>query len=681
MSTSLSKTQTLRPTPVLLIDAGEPGDFVQQRVHDAVQELQLEVRQITDIEVALTDLKRQVGVDATPPLILLGAQLKNPLVVARQLHRISPLSYLVFMADGERTTELRQSISPLSMIGNDWSIATLAGDDLAKSLRSATQSMRQRQHLRTTLRRINSRMIAKPPAGIDERRRHAVSYRFLESILDNASDAIIATDNSGIITTWNRAAERMFNLPARDAVGRPICAVAAGAWAERLPVLIARPGVGTPANGIHELQCRRLDGTVLETELAITPVCEESGRQIGLSAIVRDVTERKHDEEALRQSEERIGLIVNSSLDAIVSIDAKGAITGWNPQAEIIFGWRREDVMGLTIEGVIVPNRFREAHRKGMSRFASTGEGPVLNKRIELTALRRGGEEFPIELTISPLPLGDRYEFSAFVRDITERKRMEDALQNMNRELEHRVAERTAELARANDALERSNVELQQFAYVASHDLQSPLRSISGFVQLLQKDYAERLDQQANQWIERVVENTKRMQALIHDLLVYSRNGSEARPFAPTDTREVFDHALEALEDSIRNTGAEINHGDLPTVSGDRSQLVQLFQNLIDNGIKYRGDEPPKIHVTAEAKGGEWLFSVRDNGIGIAPKHSEKIFGIFQRLHTQHAYPGTGIGLAICRRVVHRHHGRIWVESEVGKGSVFYFTISGRQGD
>jgi light-regulated signal transduction histidine kinase (bacteriophytochrome) len=297
---------------------------------------------------------------------------------------------------------------------------------------------------------------------------------------------------------------------------------------------------------------------------------------------------------------------------------------------------------------------------------------------MELTALRKGGEEFPVELTISPLKLGERYEFSAFVRDITQRNRLEETLRNMNRELELRVEERTAELARSNAALERSNLELLRFAYVASHDLQSPLRSISGFVQLLQKDYAERLDQKADHWIGRIVENTRRMQNLIQDLLAYSRVDAEAGRFEPTDFREVFDHAVAALERTLADAGAEVTCGELPTVLGERSQLVRLLQNLIDNGIKYHGERTPRVHVAAVKNGGEWVFSVQDNGIGIAPKHKERIFDIFHRLHTQQAYAGTGIGLAVCRRVVHRHGGELWVESKPGEGSVFYFTITDR---
>lgn len=242
-------------------------------------------------------------------------------------------------------------------------------------------------------------------------------------------------------------------------------------------------------------------------------------------------------------------------------------------------------------------------------------------------------------------------------------------------ELEKLVDERTAELAKSNEALEQSNVDLQQFAYTASHDLQTPLRGIASFAQFLKDDYGDKLDKTADGYIERIVGGANRMKQLINDLLAYSRVESRAAPFKATPLQEVFDDALVLLRPSIDDTGAKVTCGVLPTVPGDRAQLSQLFQNLIGNGIKYHGESPPEVHVSAELVGKEWLIAVRDNGIGIDPKHHERIFEIFRRLHTQQAYPGSGIGLSVCRRIVVRHGGRIWVTSEEGKGATFFFTI------
>jgi light-regulated signal transduction histidine kinase (bacteriophytochrome) len=286
--------------------------------------------------------------------------------------------------------------------------------------------------------------------------------------------------------------------------------------------------------------------------------------------------------------------------------------------------------------------------------------------------------------------------YVAIRTDITERKRADEEIQKLSKEvecrnaaleaqavdlqsareeLELRVQKRTAELDSANRILERSNIELQQFAYIASHDLQSPLRSISGFVQLLKMEFEGKLDEQAADWIRRTIQAIDQMQTLIRDLLAYSRVDSRSRPFAAVSVHEVFNDAVAALDSSIADAGGKITCGELPVVTGDRSQLVQLMQNLIGNGLKYHRDKSPQVHVSAERKGEEWIFSVRDNGIGIEPKYYERIFEIFKRLHDQSEYPGTGIGLAVCRRVANRHGGRIWVESEPGCGSVFYFTI------
>jgi signal transduction histidine kinase len=255
----------------------------------------------------------------------------------------------------------------------------------------------------------------------------------------------------------------------------------------------------------------------------------------------------------------------------------------------------------------------------------------------------------------------------------------DEALRKINDELEARVEARTAELLRAKSALEESNIDLQQFAYIASHDLQAPLRAIGGFAQLLQDDYRGKLGEKADDYLDRIVSNTSRMQQLINDLLAYSRVESRAAPFLPNDVGVLVSEAVAMLETSIEEARAEVTYGELPTVSCDRSQMIQVLQNLIGNGIKYRREDPPHVHISAERNGSHWTFSVRDNGIGIDPKHHERIFEVFRRLHTQQEYPGTGIGLAVCRRVVHRHGGRIWVESKRGKGSTFFFTIPARE--
>jgi light-regulated signal transduction histidine kinase (bacteriophytochrome) len=242
-------------------------------------------------------------------------------------------------------------------------------------------------------------------------------------------------------------------------------------------------------------------------------------------------------------------------------------------------------------------------------------------------------------------------------RDITERKRAEKAL-----------AERAAELV-------RSNAELEQFAYVASHDLQEPLRMVAIYAQLLAKRYRGKLDADADEFIGYVVDGVHQMYQLINGLLAYSQVGSQADAFQSTDCNAAIGSALAKLQGTIKDNAAVITHGPLPTVMADALQLEMLFQNLISNGIKFHGEQPPQIHVSVDQKGDEWVFSVRDNGIGIDPQYADRIFTIFERLHATKDYPGTGIGLAICKKIVERHGGRIWVESHLGTGATFYFTL------
>jgi light-regulated signal transduction histidine kinase (bacteriophytochrome) len=230
-------------------------------------------------------------------------------------------------------------------------------------------------------------------------------------------------------------------------------------------------------------------------------------------------------------------------------------------------------------------------------------------------------------------------------------------------------------LARQAQELARSNAELEQFAYVASHDLQEPLRMVASYVQLLKRRYQGKLDADADDFIAYAVNGAARMQRMINDLLAYSRVNTRGKPFELTNCEAVLGQALANLQMAIVESGARVTHTPLPTVMADKTQLMQVFQNLIGNAIKYHGDRPPEIHIGVEHQNSEILFSVRDNGIGIDPQCAERIFVVFQRLHSQEEYPGTGIGLAICRKIVERHGGRIWVESQPGKGATFYFTI------
>ena len=264
-------------------------------------------------------------------------------------------------------------------------------------------------------------------------------------------------------------------------------------------------------------------------------------------------------------------------------------------------------------------------------------------------------------------------------QEISTRRAVGKALQEQNLVLQQEISNRQraeSALLKSNQELARSNAELEQFAYVASHDLQAPLATIASYAQLLEKRYKDQLDSQASKFIGNIVQGCTRMQTLIDDLLEYSRVGRSQKPFQLTDCNHAVEQALANLQGAIRETQAVVTYSELPAVMGDISQLVQLFQNLVGNSIKYRHNAPPVVHIIACKQEKDWLFSVSDNGIGIATQHQARIFQIFQRLHTQKEYSGTGIGLAICQKIVERHGGYIWVESKPGQGSTFYFTVA-----
>jgi PAS domain S-box-containing protein len=435
-------------------------------------------------------------------------------------------------------------------------------------------------------------------------------------------------------------------------------------------------------------------------------------REIGISARARAQLNALNAELELRVKE-RTGALQHSlvaseaalkeladqkfALDqhAIVAVtDVHGTISYVNEKFCAISKYSKEELIGQNHR---ILNSGHHPKEFFADMYRTIAHGEVW--RAEVKNRARDGSTYWVDTTVVPFMVeGKPSQYVAIRADITERKRADEeilelhqAMEGRNLELEaqtvelqrtrdgleRRVIERTEQLADANRVLEKSNIELQQFAYIASHDLQSPLRSVSGFVQLLKMEYEEKLDEQARDWIRRTVESIARMQMLIRDLLSYSQVEARSRAFEAVPLREAFQDAVLLLESSIRDSGGEVTCGELPTVPGDRSQLVQLLQNLIGNGLKYHGAAPPHVHISAQAgtRKNEWIVSVRDNGIGIDPKYYDRIFEIFKRLHDQKEYPGTGIGLAVCRRVVERHGGAIWVESEPGRGSNFRFSI------
>jgi len=506
-----------------------------------------------------------------------------------------------------------------------------------------------------------------------------------QGLLEAAPDAMVVVNQGGEIVLVNVQAEKQFGYSRDELLGKKVKNIIPEGFAERLIADAARSAADALAQQIGtgiELSGRRKDGSEFPIEIMLSPL--ESAEGILVTAAIRNISVRKDAEKHLVQMESRYRGLLEAAPDAMVVVNRGGEIVLVNVQAEKQFGYRRDELLGQKVKNII-PEGFAERLIADATRSVADALAQQIGTGIELCGRRKDGSEFPIEIMLSPLESVEGILVTAAIRNISARKKSErvntqlenqaTVLQSAHDELEVRVRERTKELAFANQILEQSNLELKQFAYVASHDLQSPLRSISGFVQLLKLEYEGKLDEQAQDWIRRTVGAIGQMQRLIRDLLSYSRVDARSLPFTRIPFLDIVRDAVTLLESSLRDSGGRVTWDDLPSVMGDRSQLVQLIQNLVGNGLTYHGDKPPHIHLSAERSGQEWIFSVRDNGIGIDPKYREQIFEIFKRLHDQKEYPGTGIGLAVCRRVVNRHGGRIWVESELGHGSTFHFTI------
>ncbi len=407
---------------------------------------------------------------------------------------------------------------------------------------------------------------------------------------------------------------------------------------------------GTPYE--IEARNRRYDGEYRWFLTRAVPVRDDAGRIIGWYGTTTDIHDRKQAEDALRHQAE----IIDHTHDGVIATDLDGLVTNWNKGAERLFGYTAAEMVGQSVL-LLFPEDLRAQFPTGvMAPLREHGQ-----YEMETRQKRKSGEECYIHLSLSLRrdQQGTPTGIIGYGIDITARKQAEDALR-------HQAAE-----------LRRSNEELQQFSYVASHDLQEPLRMVATFMDLLARRYHGKLDAEAQEFIGYALEGAKRMKVLIDDLLAYSRVGTRREPFVPVDCEEVLQQTLQDLRLTVAESGAVITHDPLPTVRASKLELALLLQNLLSNALKFRNAAPLRIHLSAQQRGTEWLFSVRDNGIGIDPKHAERIFEIFQRLHTRQEYPGTGIGLAICKKIVDRHGGRIWVESTPGQGATFFFTLLG----
>ena len=492
--------------------------------------------------------------------------------------------------------------------------------------------------------------------GISESKESGTKYR---GLLEAAPDAMVVVNQVGEIVLLNVQAEKQFGYHRDELVGQKVKNIIPEGFAERLVADGTRTAAEALAQQIGtgiELIALRKDGSEFPIEIMLSPL--ESAEGILVTAAIRDISVRKAAEKHLAQMEGRYRGLLEAAPDAMVVVNQSGAIVLLNVQAEKQFGYKRDELVGQKVKNII-PEGFAERLIADALRSVEDALAQQIGTGIELSGRRKDGSDFPIEIMLSPLESAEGILVTVAVRDITARKKAE------------------AQLINKVEELNRSNEELGQFAYIASHDLQEPLRMVASYTQLLSRRYKGKLDSDADEFISFAVDGASRMQHLIQDLLSYSRVGTKGQELLDTSSEGALQQALLILRGAIEGSSALVTHDSLPAVMADEMQLIQLFQNLVGNAIKYQSPGIPKVHISAARNGArKWLFSVKDNGLGIDSQYFEKIFGMFQRLHKREEFAGTGIGLAICKKIVERHGGIISVESQRGQGSIFRFALA-----
>jgi two-component system sensor kinase FixL len=475
----------------------------------------------------------------------------------------------------------------------------------------------------------------------------------LQSLVDTMYDGLLVLDKNGTIINANAACKTLFELKNEDIGSLNL---------EELVHPDDKADIYKNRGEVKERKRLETFKAKVVTRSGIHKVVEvnssalyRGGEYIGSRDILRDITEREHLENERRLSEEKLRLIIDTALDAVITMNSRGQITEWNKNAHLMFGFTYDQVIGKRLSDHIIPHQYREAHSQGMKYYFATGEGPVLGKRIEITAIDNEEREFPIELAITPVKQGGETFFSAFIRDISARKEAEEQKEMLLSELES------------------VNQELRDFAYVVSHDLKAPLRSIGSISDWLAQDYDDVLDDEGKNLLGLLKGRVSRMHSLIEGVLQYSKIGRLKDEKEEVNVGQLLKEVIDLLDPPVN---IRISVGsDMPVIKYDRTRLQQVFQNLISNAIKFMDKDKGLILVKCVESEKLYTFSVKDNGPGIEKTYFEKIFKIFQTLKAKDEYESTGIGLSIVKRIVELNGGNITLESEIGKGSTFTFTV------
>jgi PAS domain S-box-containing protein len=522
-----------------------------------------------------------------------------------------------------------------------------------------------------------------------------------ERILALVSDAVVCVDAAHSVVLFNAAAEKLFGCRTAEVIGTPLAELAGpdrviagvrpnGASPARLPAERRWPEQG-------ELVVVRRDGSPVPVEIR-SSVIDDAGETTTVY-LLRDRTEKwRADEEQRLLQDLSLAIAEASDLESALRLALQmiGEVTGWTageswlPDAagkRIQRGpvWSRLDGLAdfhkaseeyTFAPGQGLPGR---AWRSGKAVWVDdiTTDPEFLRSELAQACGLHTGIAIPVLASDKVVAVIAFYHTEIREKDVRLIGLVSAVAAQVGTLIQRRRTEEA--LQRHAEDLARSNAELEQFAYVASHDLQEPLRMVASYTQLLAKRYGDKLDGDAHEFIDFAVEGVTRMQQLIHDLLAFSRVGTRGEPFQPTSLDAVLDRVLRDIEPAVEACGAQITREPLPVVNVDAAQLYQVFQNLIVNALKFRGSEPPQVRISVAREKESWVIAVTDNGIGIAEEYFPRIWALFQRLHSRAEYPGTGIGLSICKKIVERHGGRIWVESEPGHGSTFFFTLTDRE--
>ncbi|WP_372748983.1 PAS domain S-box protein [Litorivivens sp.] len=476
------------------------------------------------------------------------------------------------------------------------------------------------------------------------------------NLLDSAPDAMVIVNERGHIELANKQVEALFGYKKSDLIGRPIEVL--------MPERFAQAHVGS-RNGYFaspvtrsmgqniDLRALKQNGQEFPVEISLSPL--ETDQGLLVSAAIRDVSER-------READAKFRNLLDSAPDAMVIVGDNGEIVLANKQTESVFGYSQDELVGQPIE-ILMPKRFQGKHAHHRQSFFVTPIVREMGRNLELFGQKKTGQEFPVEISLSPLETKEGLLVSAAIRDITERK------------------DKEVELNRYAQQLESKNQELEQFAYIASHDLQEPMRTVSSFAGLLLDEYRGQLDQNADTYLQYISDSSQRMTLLIKGLLDYSRIGSQST-LSLVKCDDLLSELRQDLEVIIAEQHATVRHSGLPELVTYGNELRQLLQNLLSNAIKFHKPGcPPEVTVSATKHEAFWQFTVQDNGIGIDPLYQDRVFMIFHRLHTTDEYEGTGIGLAHCKKIVELLGGTLWLDSEPGVGSQFHFTVPDRSAE